>query len=172
MIPSDVTSPPRDEAKPAGRDVFQEGILAGLLGAAVIALWFLILDTARGRPLYTPSVLGTALFRREVLASPGPVGISFEMVAAYTWVHGLVFCVIGGLASRLLTLAEARPNVGFGIVLLFVVFEIGFIGVALAFAEPLLHALTWPAVLVGNLLAATAMAAYLWRRHPHLTIEP
>jgi hypothetical protein len=172
MIQPDVTSPTRDEAKPVSTDIYQEGILAGLLGAAVIALWFLILDTAWGRPLYTPSVLGAALFRRELGASPGPVPISFEMVAAYTWIHGLLFCVIGGLASRLLTLAEERPNVGFGIVLLFVVFEFGFVGVALAVAEPVLHALTWPAVLIGNLLAATAMAVYLWRRHPHLTIEP
>jgi hypothetical protein len=26
----------------------------------------------------------------------------------------------------------------------------------------------WPAVLVGNLLAAAAMIAYFWRRHPDL----
>lgn len=167
-----VTSPTRDETRAPVTDVYQEGIVAGLLGAAVIALWFLILDSARGLPLYTPSVLGAALFRRELLASPGPLPISGEMVAVYTWVHGLVFCLIGGLASRLLALAEERPNLGFGIVLLFVVFEFGFVGVALAFAEPVLHALTWPAVLVGNLLAASAMAAYLWRRHPNLTIQP
>lgn len=170
----DVTSPARDETEPlpAADRIWQEGILAGLLGAAVIALWFLIFDTARGRPLYTPSVLGSALFRRELLALAGPVPISFEMVVVYTWVHALVFCLIGGVASRLLELAEERPNLGFGIVLLFVVFEFGFVGLALAVAEPVLRALTWPAVLVGNLLAASAMAAYLWRRHPNLTIRP
>src|SRR5262249_4578424 len=83
---------------------------------------------------YTPAVLGAALFRRELLAAPGPLPLSGEMVAVYTWVHGLVFCLIGGLASRLLALAEERPNLGFGIVLLFVVFEFGFVGVALAVA--------------------------------------
>ena len=81
------------------------------------------------------------------------------MVLVYTWVHGLVFCLIGGVASRLLALAERNLNLGFGILLLFVIFEFGFVGAAFIFAEPVLHALTWPAILIGNLLAAAAMAA-------------
>jgi hypothetical protein len=35
-----------------------------------------------------------------------------------------------------------------------------------------LRALAWPAVLLGNLLAAAAMVGYFWRRHPNLTIRP
>ena len=42
---------------------YKEGFVAGLIGAATIAVWFLILDMIQGRPLYTPTVLGTALFR-------------------------------------------------------------------------------------------------------------
>lgn len=153
--------------------LYQEGIVAGVIGAATIAIWFLILDTIKGRPLYTPMVLGTALFRgREALASPESLPVSFEMVLIYTWVHGLVFCVIGGIASRLLASAEKNPNLGFGILLLFVIFTGGFIFVAVVFAEPVLHALTWPAILVGNLLAAAAMGGYFWRRHPKLTVLP
>ena len=168
----EVARPTAEPATPAARDVYQEGIVAGLIGAAMIAVWFLILDTGRGRPFYTPSVLGSALFHPDRLSSALDLPVSFQMVVAYTWIHGLVFCVIGGLASRLLVVAEARPNLGFGIVLLFVVFECGFVGAALVLAEPVLHALTWPAVLVGNVLAATAMGAYLYRRHPDLTIQP
>ncbi len=94
------------------------------------------------------------------------------MVLLYTWVHALVFWVIGGIAARLLAVAERQPNAGFGILLLFVVFEFGFLVLTLLFAEPVLHALTWPAVLVGNLLAALAMGVYFWRRHPDLRIFP
>ncbi len=86
--------------------------------------------------------------------------------------HGLVLAVIGGIASRLLGLAEQDPNLGFGILLLFVVLEFGFVGAAFVFAEPILHAIAWPVILLGNLLAATAMAGYLWYRHPNLTIRP
>jgi hypothetical protein len=171
--PSDVTSPVREEVSPLASDrIWQEGIVAGLIGAAVIALWFLILDTARGRPLYTPSILGHALFRREVLASGGAVPISFEMVVVYTWVHAMAFCLIGGLASRLLALAEDRPNLGFGIVLLFVVFEFGFVAAAALLASPILRVIPWPSVLGANLLAAAAMSAYFWRRHPNLVVSP
>jgi hypothetical protein len=34
----------------------QEGIVAGVIGAATVAIWFLILDTLKGRPFYTPTV--------------------------------------------------------------------------------------------------------------------
>ncbi len=153
--------------------IYEEGLVAGLLGAAAIAIWFLILDSLGGHPLRTPTILGTAIFRSgQGLASPGTVPVSFEMVLLYTWVHALVFCVIGGLAARLLAVAERQPNAGFGILLLFVVFEFGFLVLTLLFAEPVLHALTWPAVLVGNLLAALVMGAYFWRRHPDLQVFP
>lgn len=153
--------------------LYQEGIVAGALGAASIAAWFFVLDALAGRPLYTPNVLGTALFRGAAgLEAPEALPISFEMVFVFTWVHFLAFGVIGGLAARLLALAEQIPNVGFGIVLLFVMFEFAFIAFAMIFAEALLHALAWPAILLGNLLAAGVMAYYFWRRHPGLVIEP
>lgn len=153
--------------------LYQEGIIAGLIGAATIAVWFLLVDTLKGRPLYTPSVLGAVLFRpggQPAMTEHLPV--SFEMVLVYTWVHGLVFCVIGGIAARLLAAAERRPDLGFGILLLFVVFEFGFLVVAMLFASALLHALAWQEVLIGNLLAAAAMGGYFWRRHPNLQIRP
>jgi len=153
--------------------LYVEGIIAGIIGAATIAIWVLILDTINGHPLYTPTLLGAALFGRgEHFLSTESVRFSLEMTLMYTWVHGLVFAVIGGIASRLLGLAEQNPNLGFGILLLFVVLEFGFVGASLVFAEPILHALTWPVILLGNLIAATAMAGYLCYQHPNLTIRP
>jgi len=58
-------------------------------------------------------------------------------------------------------LAEHNPNLGFGVLLLFVLFEGGFLSAAMLFAEPVLHALAWQSVLIGNLLAALAMGGYL-----------
>jgi hypothetical protein len=162
------------EGYAGGRErLYLDGIVAGVIGAATVAIWFLLLDTIRGRPFQTPSMLGMALFRPGQLpAAPWGAPISFEMVLVYTWVHGLVFCVIGATASWLLAQAETNPNLGFGVLLLFVVFEFGFVAVATLFAEPVLQALSWPSVLVGNLLAAGAMAAYLRLRHPRLVIWP
>ena len=170
----EVLAPTRSERSTSKTtQIYQEGIVAGALGAVTIAAWFLILDTINGRPLYTPSVLGTALFEHgRGIEAPDTLPISGDMVLVVTWLHLLIFAVIGGAASRLLALAEQQPNLGFGVVLLFVVFEFGFVLAAMIFAQPILHALDWSAILVGNLLAAGAMAAYFWRRHPHLQMRP
>ncbi len=152
--------------------VYVEGVVAGLIGAATIAIWFFILDLYNGRPFYTPSVLGAALSLSGIVRDPATDPISMELVVFYTWVHVLVFCVIGGLVAKLLSLAERDLNFGFGILLLFVIFEFGFVAAAMIFAQPILRALAWPAVLVGNLLAAGAMVVYFWRHHPKLEIAP
>ena len=103
---------------------------------------------------------------------PAQVEISLGIVGVFTGLHWLAFALMGSLASRLLGLAEHNPNLGFGVLLLFVLFESGFLGGAIMVAEPVLHALAWPSVLVGNLLAAVAMGGYLWRRHPHMVMYP
>jgi hypothetical protein len=156
-----------------GSEVYTEGIRAGLTGAVTIALWFFLIDVIRGHPLYTPSVLGTALLKPGTDAGTlAALPVSFEMVVSFTWIHVLVFLLIGVAAAHLLALAERNPSAGFGIVLLFVVFQCGFMIGCMLFAEPVIHLLTWPAILVGNLLAAGAMAASFWRRHPSLTVLP
>ena len=169
---SDTSPLPRAQAAELSR-VYQEGLVAGLIGAATIAIWFFILDLFTLRPLYTPTVLGTALFRQgEGLASSESLQASLELVLMFTFVHCLVFIILGVVASRLLILAEGNPNLGFGIILFFVVFMFGFLVMAMLFAEPVLRALTWPAILIGNLLAAGVMGAFFWKRHPNLTIWP
>lgn len=160
-----------DPAQDAAR-LYQEGMIAGVIGAATVALWFLILDTAAGRPLYTPTVLGSALFRRGALASPETLSVSLEMVAMFTWVHTLVFAALGGIASRLIGMVERNPSWGFGLLLFAIVFESGFLAAALVFATPVLRLIPWPSVLVANLLAAGAMSAYFWWRHPRLVVRP
>ena len=153
--------------------LYQEGIVAGIIGAATVALWFLVVDAVQGRPLYTPTVLGTALFGRGTApASLDTLSVSPNMVLMFTWVHGLAFAAIGGVASRLLAMAERNPSLGFGVVLLFVVFEFGFTVTAMLVAAPVLKALTWPSILIANLLAAAAMSAYFWLRHPALRVNP
>jgi hypothetical protein len=152
--------------------LYQEGLIGGLVGAATVALWFLFIDLAQGRPLYTPTVLGTALFGRGIGFPSAYAGPDLGMVLMFTWVHGLAFVVVGGLVAHLLAVAERQPNVGFGILMLFVMFEFGFIAAAMLFAAPVLRALAWPAILIANLLAATTMGCYFWLRHPNLRVQP
>ena len=68
-------------------------------------------------------LLGTVLFRHGDAAALDTVAVSLEMAGLYTVVHVLMFSAIGNLASELLAIAERHPEVGFGILLLFVIFE-------------------------------------------------
>ena len=162
-----------DQDASASLAVYLEGIRAGLVGASVIALWFLLVDTFAGRPFYTPTVLGAALFHGGAgIENESAVTPSLELVAGFTWVHYLVFMLIGIGAARLMALAERNPSFGFGIVLFFAIFEFGFLLVSMIFAEGVLQRLAWPAVVVGNLLAAIGMGLVLWRGHRQLAIQP
>src|SRR5881296_2999771 len=134
-----------DPAHDAAR-LYQEGMIAGVLGAAI--------------------------FRHAALASPETLSVSLEMVGMFTWIHVLIFAALGGVASRLLAMVERNPSWGFGLLLLFVVFEFGFVAAAALLASPILRVIPWPSVLGANLLAAAAMSAYFWRRHPHLVVSP
>jgi hypothetical protein len=165
-----------DTPYPPALDVsrlYREGMVAGVLGAAGVAVWFLLLDALAGRPLWTPTVIGTALFRQGAgLDAPATLPVSLEMVWMFTWVHGLVFAALGGIAARLLGHVERHPSSGFGVLLLFVFFQFAFIAAATVFAAPVLRALSAWSILVGNLIAAAAMTAYLRHRHPDLRVSP
>ena len=66
-VQSDTTSAPFVTGSSSETsNVYREGIVAGIFGAATIAVWFFVLDMFGGRPFYTPTVLGTMLFRHGV----------------------------------------------------------------------------------------------------------
>ncbi len=166
-------APPISTVTSDSSAIYKEGFIAGIVGALTVALWFLVVDSLHGRPFYTPTILGTALFGRGVWpATLETAPASFEMVAMFTWVHVLAFAVIGVVAARLIATAERNPSLGFGFVLLFVILEACFTVAAMIVAEPVLRALTWPAILVANLLAAAVMAGYFYLRHRSMRLEP
>ena len=148
-------------------------MIAGTCSTATITLWFVLLDMWAGHPFYTPHMLGTALFKGgSGLLPAAHVEVCLGIVCAFTATHWLVFELLGALASVLLALAEHNPNLGFGVLLGFVLATDALVGGAIMFAEPVLHALAWPSVLLGHLIAAGAMGGYLWRRHARMVIDP
>jgi hypothetical protein len=146
--------------------VLSDGLYAGLIGAIVVAAWFLILDSLAGHPLRTPSMLGTWIIR-----GPGAVSdamVDPAMVAAYTAVHFIAFVLVGSIASYLFALGDRQPAAVVGLLFLFAFFEAGFFVFSAVMGGQLIGRLGAWAVGVGNLLAAMGMALYLWFRHPHL----
>ncbi|HEX7090921.1 MAG TPA: hypothetical protein VF192_12345 [Longimicrobiales bacterium] len=146
--------------------IIREGVIAGLLGAGAVALWFFVIDAASGRLLFTPAALGSALFygASEIAA----VRIDAITVLGYTLLHVTAFLVAGMVAAAFATEAEEHPPLLLAFVLLFVTFETLFIGLLAIIAAWLLDALQWWTIAVGNIIAAIAMGIYLWREHPAL----
>lgn len=150
--------------------LLRDGVIAGLIGASVIAVWFFIIDSIAGRPLYTPALLGHGLF--SVLGHPSPSDGPFAYVVAYTVFHFAAFMLVGLVASLILFLAHREPSILFAFILLFAATEVGIYGLValLEVATPLgRHA--WLQMMVGNLLAAAAMGFYFWRGHRELGDE-
>ena len=147
----------------AERSVLREGVIAGLIGAAVVAVWFLLFDIARGRPLLTPTLLGATVFYG--VDSPAGLVPSLGPIVGYTILHGLAFIAFGVVAASIMALSEREPALFIAFVILFACFEAFFFGLVGALGQSMRGALVWWAVLVGNLLASVAMLFYLFRAH-------
>lgn len=146
--------------------VAENGVLAGMLGAAVVAIWFLLLDVVlRGTPFFTPSLLGTILFAGRDAAAVHEV--SGAAIFAYTGLHGILFLVAGTALAWMFHELESNPQVGIILLLLFVTFEAIVWGVGVSIIPALAGVVGAWAILVANLASAVAMFSFLLRRHPH-----
>ena len=151
--------------------LLRDGVIAGLIGASVIAVWFFIVDVIAGRPFFTPATLGHALL--DVFGKhAAPDDSALVHVLAYSVFHFAAFMIVGLVASLIVFLARYEPSILFGFVVLFVAFEVGFYAfVGLLSEATALRRLAWYQVLIGNLLAAAAMGFYFWRTHKELAEE-
>lgn len=148
----------------ARRNTLRRGLVAGVIGAAVVGGWFLVLDAMQGRIFYTPAALGSALFFGA--SHTGDVVMSPAVVLGYTFVHLAGFVLAGLAAAWLMEEASQHPPFLIGLVLFFVTLEVLSLGLLTALASWLFETVPSWSPIVANLLAALAMVAYLWRQHP------
>jgi uncharacterized membrane protein YphA (DoxX/SURF4 family) len=150
--------------------LLREGIMAGMIGALVIAVWFGIIDVLAGRPFFTPATLGQGL-----LSTFGAISSDQGMwtfVFVYTVFHFAAFMFVGLAASVIVALARYEPSILIGFVILFAVMEVGIYGVvALLEGATPLGAHAWLPIIIGNALAALAMGFYFWKKHGELVYE-
>lgn len=144
----------------------REGVITGFIGATAIAVWFGIVDTITGRPLYTPNFLGQGLV--SVLGTPTIPDTTFVHVLAYTVFHYAAFVIVGVLLTVIVHQAERTPGILAGLVVALAIMTMGFYMIAAAFSSSSLGGLAWPQIFIANILAAVLMLGYLWRSHPKL----
>lgn len=145
--------------------IAENGVLAGMIGATTVAVWFLILDLlTRGMPFFTPSLLGSILFAG---VTPDEVtGLNGAAIFAYTGVHGILFLAAGTMLAWMFEQFERNPQVGLVLLLLFVTFEAILWGVGVSIIPGLAGAVGAWAILVANVASAAVMFVFLLRRHP------
>ncbi len=143
--------------------ILREGVVGGLIGAAVVALWFLLFDLARGKPLLTPALLGAAVF----YGVNNPIGLDVTAgpVIGYTLLHALAFVAFGIVAASVIAATEREPSLIIAVVILFACFETFFLGVVGVLGRAVTDALSWWGILAANFLAAVAMLWYFLIRH-------
>jgi len=144
-----------------------DGAVAGIIGAVVVAVWFLLFDLSRGHGFETPGLLAATLLHG--LRDPSLQHHSMiRLVAEYTVLHFAAFIVVGVVAALLLEAAENEPPFLVSVLIFFGAFEVFFIAVVLFLGPQVMAALTWWGIIVGNLLATGAMLSYFFWRHPML----
>lgn len=142
------------------------GAMTGLVGAAVVAAWFFILDMIAGRPFFTPAALGSAFFLNAQSASD--VRITPAIIAGYTAFHIAIFFGAGVLFTAAADYLERKPRRVLIVFLAAIVFESLVLSVFALYSEWVLGELGIWAITVANALSVGAMAWIAWRSHPSL----
>jgi ABC-type Mn2+/Zn2+ transport system permease subunit len=145
---------------------FREGIVAGLLGGLIVAIWYLLFDAASGHPLQTPNTLGRIFLRGDV--NPGLRALVPKAILGYTVLHFVLYALAGIALTLLIHLATRNIALRMGVWLGLVIAFCFFVGLAYMLTISTAQRLPVWSVLGGSVLGVGAMGAYLWRRHPQL----
>lgn len=147
----------------------REGLIAGLLGATIVAGWYLVFDTAAGRPFYTPNALGKLFFRGDL--GPGDREVIPGIVAGYTVLHLIAFALAGIALTFLVHLTTRNLGLRMGLWMGLVVAFFLFTGLSYMLTTATGERVPFWSVVGGSLAAVAAMGWYLWRRHPGLATD-
>jgi MFS family permease len=149
---------------------FKRGAVAGLLGAATVAVWFFILDIVAGHPLQTPAALGSS-----VLFGKSAIEMSARVIIAYTVFHLAAFLLAGLLFVWITERIERRPSFMLFALLFVILGEALAVATLASYAQWGLGSLGVWSVTIANILAIAVMGWYIWATHPtlrHLREEP
>ena len=146
--------------------ILAEGVTAGFLAAAAVAVVFLVVDLLAGQPLQTPRLLGSLLMSGTIAAAG--VGSGASPVALYTLFHFTAFAMAGMVAAGVVHVTMRRPVALVLFVILFFAFEVAFTGFVAFLDVQSVGGLTPWQVAGGNIVASLTMAVYFALKYPRL----
>ena len=166
MEESPSSSGPPDSPHIGVAEIVGDGVFAGLIGASAVALWFLVVDAALREPLFTPSLVASAVLKGVPATADHEIDLS--MVAAFTALHSLAFIAFGVAASWAVDQFRHTPDLPLISIGLFLALEGGFVTATKLAVPDVAEVIGHGFIVAGNVFAAVAMGFYLrdWQRHP------
>ena len=151
-------------------EVLWDGLMAGLIGSATVALFVGFLNVLQGRSFFfTAAMLGERLFYG--LKDPSTVVVWPGAVFAYNGVHLLGFLIIGMSGAWLAYMAEKGSELWYLGLVLFLLVVLHAYAAVLLMTEGLRSILPAWMILVPTLAGVTATSIYLLYARPALRNE-
>jgi hypothetical protein len=144
----------------------REGLVAGLIGALVVEVWYFAVDVGRGEMFYTSNLLGQVFVAGDARSAVPAVGS--EAVVLYSLLHFGWFLLFGIGLAALTHLASRNPAFRMALWLFLVTGSVFFFGLSFMLTWLTRLPFPWWVPLIGTALGNGSMGLYLWRRHPAL----
>jgi hypothetical protein len=152
------------------RDMLAHGLVAGLIGYAVVVAFITMENVIQGRPFFaTAAQLGAVLVGRGQVAPAIPLDAA--PVIAFNGAHLLVMLGFGTVASYLATIWEQAPRNGYIIMFGFIAAALAVLLASIAVLSGVLRTVTVATIVTVNVAAVIAVATYLLRMHPALAVR-
>lgn len=145
-----------------------EVLRAGVLGAAVVWLWILLIGALNGAPLRLATLIGDGLAHIvRVQSTP-----EWVAVVVFSVFHFVVWLGIAELITVVLRVAVRTPAVLLLAAVVTILVLLALVGITMIFAsDGLGGGFAWPAIYVGSILGLTATAWYILRWHSEVRTE-
>ncbi len=148
----------------AKSDLILDSLASGVLGGAIVALFFLFMDLLDGRPLFTPSLLGSVLFHG--IAAEAVTQVQLDAVVYFSILHIVAFAALGAAISLLVHEVELHArHPAVVLLVILAILEMGFFLMAPVAPSGVIARLGIVRLGVANLLAAGTMALFFVLSH-------
>jgi hypothetical protein len=146
--------------------IVREGVLAGTLGGAVVALWYLLCDTIGGRPFHTPALLGAIFFNG--LRGHDVGAATLAPVLSFTLLHFAAFIAFGLASALVIAAAEREPLLVLGALMVYGCYEVSFLSFVAVLDSSAVGAIGLWKIAAANAITLVTVFGYFQYRHPQI----
>lgn len=146
--------------------IVRDGVVAGTLGGAIVALWYLLCDTIGGRPFHTPALLGAIFFNG--LRGHDVGAATLAPVLSFTLLHFAAFIAFGLASALVIAAAEREPLLVLGALMVYGCYEVSFLSFVAVLDASALGAIGLWKIAAANAITLVTVFGYFQYRHPQI----